>query len=443
MKFACYSLVLALSAGCAFSAATASADNSPTAPTPGAPKHYTLTDFAGSTAPEPGSMAAAIMNGTPWLEARYRLEDDSQDRIHRHAVASTLRTRIGYQTADFNHFKAGFEMQNVHDIGAEHFNNGINGKTAYPTVTDPEQTSLRQGYLDYDGAALYKTEIKAGRQIINLDNQRWIGQSDWRDLGNNFDGVSLYNTFFKNADLFYAYIRQANRGVGIHSPTGTLVGNTQLFHASYTVAPELKVAGYTYLIDAQSNNPAVNLFSTATYGVRLTGAHKTTDALTLSYALEGAKQRNYDNNPNHENNNYYLVEPGASAYGFTTTLGYAMMEGDGITSIQSPLNTNHSVNGWADKFTTVPLNGLLHRYATLTYKLPCGSEWIKGTELTGAYRKFDSDKGSLNYGHEWDGLISKTFFEHYSANLEVADYRASNIAYTNTYKFYAFFGVKF
>jgi hypothetical protein len=416
---------------------------SPTSPTPGFPVHYTLGSIVGTPAnpPQTGSLEAAILNGTPWIEERYRYEDDAQSGLHRHAKASTLRSRAGYESGSFEHFKFGLEMQNVSDIGAEHFNNGVNGKTLYPSVTDPAETALRQAYIDYDG--LYKTEIKAGRQLINLDNQRFVGQSDWRQLGNNFDAVSFNNIYFDNANLFYAYVRKAHRGYGDDNPLGTLTGNTNLINASYQFAPELKVTGYSYLIDVQSDTPSIAILSTATYGTRLTGKHKTTDALTLSYALEAANQRNYTDNPFHANHNYYLLEPVASAYGITGKLGYEMMQGDGTTAFQTPINTNHSFDGWADKFTTMPVNGLLNRYATLVYTVPAGCDWVKGTELTATYRKFDSDAHRLDYGHEWDGLISKTFFEHYSVNLEVADYRASNPAYTNTYKVFAFIGIKY
>lgn len=322
---------------------------SPTSPTPGFPAHYDLEAI--SRIPEnaqvPGGFEAAILNGTPWIEERYRYEDDSQDGITRHAKASTLRSRVGYETGAFENFKTGFELQNVESIGAKHYNSGINGKALYPTVTDPEETAVRQAYISYDG--IYKTEIKAGRQLINLDNQRFVGQSDWRQFGNNFDAVSLNTIYFRNADIFYAYVRQANRGYTDSSPLGTLIGNTHLINASYVFVPELKVTGYSYLLDFESSNPSIDILSTATYGVRLTGQNKTNDVLTLSYSLEAAKQRNYADNPLHADNNYYLIEPAANAYGLTGKLGYEMMQGDGTASFQTPINSNHSFDGWADK----------------------------------------------------------------------------------------------
>jgi hypothetical protein len=371
---------------------------------------------------------------------RYRFESVSQDGINRHADASTLRTRLGYESGVYDDFKVGFEVQNLRDMGPEHYNNGINGHSLYPGVTDPENTDLRQGYVAYEG--IPGTEVKVGRQLINLDNVRFIGSPDWRQLSQDYDAATVYNTYFDRTTLFYGYVRQVNRNAGDDSPVGTYVGNTHLFNGSYEFVPEAKITAYTYLLDFQSENVAVNTGSTASYGLRFTGAHKTDGPLTLSYTVEGAHQNNYADNPTSVSENYYLLEPVASAYGFTGKLGYEMLEGNGTTAFQTPLATNHSFDGWADKFSVTPNNGLLDKYAALSYTVPFGDDWIKGTSLTGIYRQFNSDAGNVDDGHEWDGLVEHTFFGHYTTSLELADYRAVDL-FTDTFKLMAFLTIKY
>jgi hypothetical protein len=418
---------------------------SPTTPTPGAPEHITLGTLfqrpaAGAPALAPDSFEYAILNGHVWLDARYRHEQVSQNGIHRRAEASTLRSRFGYETGLFEGFKAGFEMENLRNIGAEHYNSGINGKALYPTVADPEDTNVHQAYLAYDGFP--KTEIKTGRQLINLDNQRFVGMSDWRQHSQTFDAASIYSTYFDHATLFYAYVRQVNRVFGDNSSVGTFVGNSHLANASYEFAPALKITGYTYLLDFQSAKPSIKALSDATFGLRLTGKYPLCKDATLSYTAEGAHQTSNSDNPAGISENYYLIEPAISAYGFTGKVGYEMLEGNGTTAFQTPLATFHAFDGWADKFLTTPNNGLLDKYASLSYKVPFGDEWIKGTSLTGVYRKFNSDTGNVSDGHEWDGLVEHTFFGHYTTSFEVADYKADHL-FTNTTKAMAFLTVKY
>lgn len=416
--------------------------NSPTNPTPGFPKHYTLGSLTGMTSANAptGSFENALLNGSIWLNARYRYEDVGQDGIQRHAEASTLRTRAGYESGQFDGFKVGFEVQNLHDIGAEHFNNGINGKTLYPTVADPEDTDLSQGYIAYDG--IKATEIKVGRQLINLDNQRFVGMVDWRQLGQNFDAASIYSTYFDHTTLFYAYVRQVNRVFGDDSTVGKFIGNTHLMNASYEFAPALKVTGYTYLMDFQSDTASIKSLSNATYGLRFTGKYPLCKEANFAYTLEGAHQNSYSDNPLGVSENYYLLEPAVTAFSVTGKLGYEMLEGNGTTAFQTPLATTHAFDGWADKFLTTPANGLLDKYASLSYKVPFGNDLIKDTSLTGVYRQFNSDAGNVDDGHEWDGLIEHTFFQHYTASFEVADYRAEHL-FTDTTKVMAFLTVKY
>jgi len=377
-----------------------------------------------SFSPAPNTLGYALLHGTPTIDARYRFEHVDQNPFAKDADASTLRTRLGYTTGLFNGFDARVEWQNIHEIGEDNYNNGVNGKTQFPTVTDPQSNRLNQLYLGYHDKTVTKSDIILGRQVISLDNQRLISESDWRQSNQVFDAISVTNNYFDHAKLFYAYINQVNRSVTNRSPVGIYESNSHLINGSYEFAPALKVTAYTYLLDFGHDAPTS---SDATYGSRITGSYPVSDTVTLAYAAEAAHQTDYGSNIANISENYYLLEPSMSAYGFTLKPGYEILQGNGATAFQTPLSTSHTFGGWTDKFFPTPANGLDHSYVNVSYKVPFGDEYLKGTQLTAVYHNWGVNHGSsAKYGTEWDWMISQTFFKHYELGLEAANYKANS-----------------
>ena len=402
-----------------------------------------LDRFSSSSMPQvtPGTLEYALLHGTPAVDARYRFEYVDQNPFSRDADASTLRTRLSYTTGLYDGFDARLEWQNIQAIGAENYNNGVDGKTQFPSVTDPQSNRLNQLYIGYHNKTVTKSDIILGRQIISLDNQRFVSESDWRQSNQVFDGISITNHYLDHAKLFYAYISQVNRSATNRSTVGTYESDSHLLNGSYEFDPALKATAYSYLLDFGRDAPAS---SSATYGVRLIGSYPASDTLTFSYAAEAAHQSDYGSNPARIDENYYLLEPAISAYGFTIKPGYEVLQGNGTTAFQTPLSTFHTFGGWTDKFNPTPANGLIDRYLNMSYKLPVGEEYLlKGTQLTAIYHEWDHDHGNGGqYGTEWDGMISQTFFDHYELGLEAADYKADHL-FTDTQKLFAWIRVKY
>lgn len=378
-----------------------------------------------------GAFVEALTHGIPTLDMRYRYETVDQDALAHNARASTLRTRVGYVTGAFEGFKTGIELENISNLGAERYNNTYNGKTTYPVVADPSDTDINQLYISYAGAALPKSTVTVGRQIINLDNQRFVGSVEWRQNNQTFDAATFSSQYIDHASLYYAYVSRVNRVFGPDAPAGANVGefksSSHFINASYEFDPSLKLTGYTYLLDF-SNGTAV---SSATYGARLTGKYAATEAVKLLYAAEFAHQTDYADNPARISQNYSLLEPGVAWKRWTGKVGYEVLHGNGVTAFQTPLATLHAFNGWADKFLSTPARGLEDNYASLNYKVSFGDKWLKGTDMTIAYHSFDSDVGDVYYGKEWDASITQTFFDHYTVGLKFADYNADESSVGN------------
>ena len=135
-----------------------------------------------------------------------------QDPFADDATASTLRTRLNYQTGEWSHLSAFLEADNVTVLGNNQtYNSTVNGVTDRPIVADPEYTEVNQAYLQLKLGTFAGT---AGRQRIVLDNARFIGNVGWRQNEQTYDAVTLKSSALRKTQLQYAYLANVNRVTG-------------------------------------------------------------------------------------------------------------------------------------------------------------------------------------------------------------------------------------
>jgi hypothetical protein len=206
----------------------------------------------------------------------------------------------------------------------------------------------------------------------------------------------------------------------------------------YTGLPIGKLEGYGYFLDFE-DAPTT---STKTIGLRLSGGQKVNDDFKVIYTTEFANQDDYKDGTMADDQNYYLAELGGKYKGWLAKLSYEMQEGDGTSSFNTPLGTNHAFQGWADMFLATPSQGLEDMYFTVVGK-------VLGAKLVMVYHDFETDKGSLDAGSEFDVLLQKTFSKHYTLGVKYADYNADteytsvNAKSVDTQKFWLYGQVKF
>lgn len=104
----------------------------------------------------------------PYLDARFRLETVGQDGRPRDATASTMRVKAGFETTEWSGFSAKVEGEAIVNIGAENFNDTLNGKSQFPVVADPEDVVQNQPYVRWRHKGI--VDAKAERQTVDLDN---------------------------------------------------------------------------------------------------------------------------------------------------------------------------------------------------------------------------------------------------------------------------------
>lgn len=385
----------------------------------------------------------AMSNGEAWLNFRPRYDYSSEDNALRDANALTLRTILGYKTANFSGFDAMLEFANVTSLTTHQNYNSAGGTSAgypllYTVIPDPSNTIVRQAVLNFNG--LQDTNLSVGRKLIELDNERFIGGVDWRQTAARFDAIMATNTSLPNTKLTYAYAWGVERVFGVAS-TGTFkrfVANTHIFNASYSPAKWGTAVPYAYLID--NKNSAAS--SANTYGVRFTGeSPEYGNGITAFYTAEYATQKGSNNNPARVKSHYTNFELGAKNKMLSLMIGQELLSGDGTVSFMTPYATLHKFNGWADLFLTTPAMGLRDCYLGLSAN-------AYDLTATATYHDFHADSASMRFGHEIDLSVSKNFAHNINVLAKFADYRkkdTSNAANTtlNTKKFWLQTSVSF
>ena len=340
------------------------------------------------------------------LDVRYRYEHVDQNNALKNADASTVRSRLGYGTGTFYGVSAYLELENITSVGPQNYNSGDNGKAAYSIVSDPTGSQTDQAYLAWDGPD--SSLIRLGRQVINLDNQRFIGRVDWRQNGQTFDALSLVNESLPDTVATFAYLSNVDR---ISATSARM--SSKVLNARYSGLDIGVLSGYAYLLDYDQ----IQALSSQTYGLRCSGTASVSIDKKILYTAEFAKQSDYANNPGKYNLDYMLAELGGMWREVSAKFGYEMLEGDGTNSVQTPLATLHAFNGWADQFLITPAAGLEDSYISV--------DGVMGdVKLLAFYHDFKANKGGDDYGKEWDVQVLKKFGKVYSLAADYASYSA-------------------
>jgi uncharacterized protein YggL (DUF469 family) len=400
-------------------------------------------------------IAKAFQEGKFNVGFRYRYEGVEDDNpafdapgFDDQANASTLRSRLTYQSGAYENFSVLIEMDDLRPVGDDDYNSTRNGKTNRPVVADPEATDLNQAYIKYAGIA--GTDLIIGRQRIVRGNERFIGPVGWRQNEQTFDAASVNYKFSDKLQVYYAYVDQVNRvfGPDTGTPPADLTGQTHLFDVNYTFSPVAKLTAYGYFIDLEE----AQLLSSQTLGLRLAGEFRVNDQWSVPYAVEYASQEEFGARENLSYDasydaDYYLIEAGVKWKNVTARLAYEVLEGseNPNEAFQTPLATGHAFQGWADKFLTTPNGGIEDLFLVVDINALGGNIKVR-------YDDFQSETGqnSLSpddYGDEIGIWATWPFAKFYSVGVKYANFSAdsesTSPALQDTSKFWVILSANF
>jgi hypothetical protein len=366
----------------------------------------------------------AVRESKPIIDLRLRSESVDQDGMAKDADALTLRARLGFETGKA--WDTSFLAEG--DLiwpWESRYNSTVNGKTAYPTVADAETYEVNRVQLT--NTSIADTAITLGRQRINLDDQRFVGNVGWRQNEQTYDGVRFVNKTVKNLTVDVTYLDQVNRVFGKDSPVGRYHGDNYLGNVAYQF-PLGKLTGFAYLTDFDE----APRDSAQTLGARFTG-EKPVQKVKVAWVASWARQTERANNPLSFSEDFYTAEVTGTFRQYSVGVGYEVMEGNGVRAFSTPLATLHKFDGWADKFLTTPPNGLERSYVTLGYTKK-GLAFLDTVSATAVYHQFDSSRLSIDYGSEVD-LQLQAKYQRFNVMLKYADYNADRFA-TDTHKYW-------
>src|SRR6185312_11281034 len=362
---------------------------------------------------------SALAGTEPLVDIRLRWESVDQTGLDKQADALTLRSRLGFQTgriADTSLLaEAGLNWPWV-----DHYNSTVNGKTAYPTIPDPQYYGLNR--LQLTNTSLPDTTVSVGRQRINLDDQRFVGNSGWRQNEQTFDSARLLNTSVPGLSVDLTYINRVNRVFGPDSPVGRYTGNSYLVNLGLDT-PLGKLTGFDYLLSFDQ----AKTDSSQTVGIRLAG-ERPVGPLQIAYDFSYARQHEYSRNPLRYRDDYYIGELTGTFHQLALGGGVEALGGDGVKGFATPLATYHRWDGWDDKFLTTPVNGLKREYVTLGV-LARAVAGLDTLGLTATYDDFSAARLGQRYGSEVD-LQLQGKWRRFMGLVKLADYAADKYATT-------------
>ena len=267
----------------------------------------------------PCAASAQDFTVKPLLDARLRYENVDQDGIARDANAVTLRLRPGLQVSDGG-WSALIEGETnlVFDTA---YNDGTNGRTQFPLVADPRNAEINRAQIRYAGKDF---AITAGRQLIELADQRFVGSSNWRQNQQTFDAVRIQYGQAKgfSADLTYSWSDRTVNGIHGMGARQQAVSGSNVFALLNYGTSLGTLTGFAYLVDQDEKAVQNYALSNQTYGVRFAGSQPVGKGVKIGYIASWARQSDYHNNPNDYVADYWLAEASLTASALTATGGY-------------------------------------------------------------------------------------------------------------------------
>ena len=378
----------------------------------------------------PTTLMEAITMGKPLTSFRVRYENVDQANKSEQANALTMRSLIGWQTEPLNNFSIAAQLINVARFNDNFYDTtntvfGGNTTTNYPSVVDPDYTGINQLYLDWTG--LPATKLRIGRQSVKLDNVRFIGNVEYRQIMQVFDGIAVENKSIKDVEFYAAHFE------GLRRITSQYInnGNVDIAHANWKYTPTESLTAYSYFQNMPNNgfNSATTGTgfannSSQTFGIRADGSHKFDADWKLLYTAEYAKQDAYQGGDSRIDAHYWRLGAGAGFGNWSARIDRELLSSNNnLYCFQTPLATGHLFQGLGDSFLTTPKNGSEDTFITVNGKL-------LNVQLSAEYHWLNSDTNfnttvgtSNHYGKELDLVAGYNYDKNWSGKLEYFSFK--------------------
>jgi Alginate export len=367
-------------------------------------------------------LSESLADGHLLLEVRPRYAVITESIKPQKTAVWTVRSTLGWQTAPYHDLRLTAQYIYTGFLGS----GGVNTDPAqffsspYPLLPDPPHSGINQFFADFTG--LPSTRIRLGRQILRIDDQRFISDVDFRQTPQVFDGMTVVNTALPETEIQFGEYRRMRTVLG-----GLNALRLHILHVAWNPFPDHTLAAYGYWHDQAATGAQTGFANNAQRiaGVHAEGGFAVGDAWRWMYYLAYARQNRIGEGDARIKASYNRIGVGLQSTGASTwgaRLDHEVKGSNGgIYGFQTPLTDYYAFNGWALQYTSTPPQGLRDTWLTLRWhiaKLECFIE---------AHR-FRSDYGGLALGREFDASITYPFTNSLLLKLQHAQFRAGDAA---------------
>jgi hypothetical protein len=362
---------------------------------------------------QPRTDGGAGLPGRALLQLRPRYSYVDQSSKAEPARAVNMRMLLGYQTAPIGDFAFAAQLVDVSWLEPKRASNTPGDfLSEYPLVGDPDKSDVNLLYADYLGVG--DLRIRLGRQMIKLDNERFVGSADVRQMPQVFDAISARYTGIPDTEINAVQAWHVRTYFGNRFQTRTTLLNARVLSGF-----GLSAGVYGYFQDQPQINNGTGLAdnSNRILGARLEGNTPAANGLSWYYTAEAAQQRPYAGGDQRIRASYQRLALGPSWRGYSTQLNYERLgSNQGLYGFQTPLSYNN-FQGWAYSFFTTPAVGVRDLNASL------GAVFGR-LDLKLKHHRFKADFGGAALGTEWDFALAYRINESMSIAAVFGQFRS-------------------
>ena len=295
------------------------------------------------------------------LKFRTRYENINIDKNDPSSVLTNKTEFSFYSFFDFSpSLSIKLEANLINNLGIDNTYD-VNSCPDCSKTKDLEDNRMTEYYLNY--VLLENTFLRAGRQTINLGNQRFVSSNNWYQMKQTFDAFSIANNQIDNWVFIFSYLYQYN-GIGINEESLNI--NDLFINVKYNSENLYNIDLYSYNIEDKH----------LTNGIRIYNKNNN----NFKYNIEFANQIS-DN----INSFYYNIGIGYNYNDITSYISYEMFGKN---------NENNDINGFTTPYTNTNIfNGKLNIFEDYIIKGHQGD--FIDIKLTNKYK--NEIYGNLNF----------------------------------------------
>ena len=346
--------------------------------------------------PEVSDNAAEKSGLSLRLETRIRyVYIDARDKP-RAADVTTARAVVGADWVLNPRLKITMEIIHSDFLPPKRFNDdSYVSDSSYPLLPDPRYTGVHEAHVTWSPTPDWA--IRLGRQGMLLGNERHIGEDNFRQIPQLFDGLSVRGSPTDGTQLTFGQFNRLRTRFG---PTESM--QLTLMELAFNPLRDLSIAAYAIRHRPQPQAFDILRFGVAdqsnwVVGAAIDGSYLISAINNVRgfYTLNVANQRT----ATHESAlhaRYLRAGVGVGWRGWITRVDHEIKDSNaGRYGFQTPLTNQYAFNGNTLQFFNTPMAGLRDTWTT--------ARWEQGPwSALGEYHWFRGDSDGRRFGRELD-----------------------------------------